>query len=82
MLPLMCSRRASRHRMLMLPPLAFRTQARLCACFSERKRKQMSELQHRVNQLEATNASLNKLLAQRDQELATLRNGAHNRAPH
>jgi cyclic AMP-dependent transcription factor ATF-2 len=48
----------------------------------ERKRKQMSELQHRVNQLEATNASLNKLLAQRDQELATLRNGAHNRAPH
>lgn len=54
----------------------------MCAVHSERKRKQMSELQHRVNQLEATNASLNKLLAQRDQELATLRNVAHNRAPH
>jgi cyclic AMP-dependent transcription factor ATF-2 len=48
----------------------------------ERKRKQLTELQHRVNQLEAANASLNKALAQRDHELSMLRNGAHNRAPH
>ena len=65
-----------------LQKLTRHADALMCAVHSERKRKQMSELQHRVNQLEATNASLNKLLAQRDQELATLRNVAHNRAPH
>lgn len=54
----------------------------LCCCCSERKRKQLTELQARLAKLEATNASLSTMLAQRDHELATLRNAAHNRAPH
>lgn len=49
---------------------------------SERKRRQLTELQARVSKLEANNMSLTKLLQQRDAELAMLRDGAHARAPH
>jgi len=48
----------------------------------ERKRKQLTELQHRVAKLEAENANLSQLLARRDTEVATLRTDVHIRAPH
>jgi len=48
----------------------------------ERKRKQLTELQHRVSKLEADKAHLAQLLARRDSEVAALRSAAHVRAPH